>query len=148
MFKISCSNPKYTRMVILFCNRPSHFSADLLRILKWMKTVWDLGILLQLFVCLCIPRWLDRLSLRQDQHSQPQANKEQILSSHISRSKLTGSGVTDNTALPFNARLTEMSCGQAIICVWSELLGRHSMIFLCIRCNPCLWFCDSETVHL
>ena len=32
-----------------------------MQILKWMKTVWDLGILRQAFVCLCIPRWLDWL---------------------------------------------------------------------------------------
>ena len=31
-----------------------------MQILKWMKTVWDLGILQQAFDCLCIPRWLDR----------------------------------------------------------------------------------------
>ena len=36
-------------------------SADLLTILKWMKTLWDLGILQQAFVFLCLPRWLDRL---------------------------------------------------------------------------------------
>ena len=35
-----------------------------MQILKWMKTVWDLGILQQAFVCLCIPRWPDRLYLR------------------------------------------------------------------------------------
>ena len=34
---------------------------DLLQILKWMKTVWDLGILKQEFFCLCIPRRLDQL---------------------------------------------------------------------------------------
>ena len=39
------------------------FSAYLMQILKWIKTVWDIGILQQAFVCLCIPRWLDRLSL-------------------------------------------------------------------------------------
>ena len=33
----------------------------LMQMFKWMKTVWDLGILQQAFVCLCIPRRLDRL---------------------------------------------------------------------------------------
>ena len=32
-----------------------------MQILKWIKTVWDLGILQQAFVWLCIPRWLDQL---------------------------------------------------------------------------------------
>ena len=32
-----------------------------MQIWKWIKTVWDLGVLQQAFVCLCIPRWLDRL---------------------------------------------------------------------------------------
>ena len=32
-----------------------------MQILKWMKTVWDLGILPEAFVCLYIPRWLDWL---------------------------------------------------------------------------------------
>ena len=36
----------------------SHFP-----ILKWIKTVWDLGTVQQAFVCLCIPRWLDQSSL-------------------------------------------------------------------------------------
>ena len=31
-------------------------TAYLLQILKWMKTVWDLGILQQAFTCFCIPR--------------------------------------------------------------------------------------------
>ena len=34
-----------------------------MQILKWMKTIWDLGILQQAFVCLCLPIWLDRLPL-------------------------------------------------------------------------------------
>ena len=36
-------------------------SAYIMQFFKWMKTVWDLGILQQAFVCLCIPRWLDWL---------------------------------------------------------------------------------------
>ena len=32
------------------------FSADLLQIMKWQKTVWDLDKLQQAFICLCIPR--------------------------------------------------------------------------------------------
>ena len=33
-----------------------------MQILKWTKTIWDLDIQ-QASVCLCIPRWLDRLPL-------------------------------------------------------------------------------------
>ena len=34
-----------------------------MQILKWMKTVWDLGILQQVFVCLCIPRGPEQLAV-------------------------------------------------------------------------------------
>ena len=41
-----------------------------------------------------------KAQIKEDPQRHAQANKEQILSCQISRSKLTDSGVTDNTALP------------------------------------------------
>ena len=39
-----------------------------------------------------------------DPKSQAKANKDKIFAGHISRSKLTASGVTDNSALPGSGR--------------------------------------------
>ena len=51
-------------------------------------------------------------------------------------------------SLRFSSNLLGVSGGQADMYPWSELLERHSMIFLWILWDHWLWFCVSETVHL
>ena len=56
--------------------------------------------------------------------------------------------VTDNTALPFSARYTDVSGDQAGIYARSELLWKYSMILFCTWCDHWVWLCVSEAVCL
>ena len=85
-----------------------------------------------------------RAPIEADTYSQAQTNKELRLSFHIYRSKLTASWLTDNTTCSVDMGHRWSGC----VFAWSQLLGRHSMIFLFIWWDHWLWFCFSEAVRL
>ena len=69
-----------------------------------------------------------RAPFQADPHSQTEGNKQEWLLCWITRYKLTSSVVTDTITLPYSARQTRVSGGQADIYTWNQLLEGDSII--------------------